>query len=132
MKFEIPVSIQASVVVTVEAKNLNDACMKAMTPSSLKNTGKVTLGGESPLVDERRLEEMYPKETNQMREEAKPYWEKMGWEKSGTNWTKGNATIQNTFDDIGWGFRGTVWVGNDGKSGFTSLEDAIDWAEKNM
>ena len=134
MKYKIPVSVQASVVVEVEAKNLNDACMKAMTiPSLKKRSSTVVFDDAIPIVDERRLEEMYPAEVARDREEAKPYWEKMGWKQVGNdNWTKGNATISNSFDDVGWGFRGTVWAGCDGKSGFTSLEEAINWAEKHI
>jgi hypothetical protein len=67
-----------------------------------------------------------------MKEDEKPYWGKMGWKEGVDTWTKGNATIRNTFDDVGWGFEGTVWVGNDGKSGFNSLKKAIDYAEENM
>jgi hypothetical protein len=135
MKFKIPVRINVSVVIGVEAKNLNDACMRAMESDCLKK-GPVSAmfrGDEIPIIDNGRLEEMYPAETKKMREDAMPYWEKKGWHEDGVNqWSKGNARIENTFDDVGWGFQGTVWIGSDGKSGFTSLESAIDWAESKM
>jgi hypothetical protein len=33
---------------------------------------------------------------------------------------------------VGWGFKGTVWIGSKGRSGFNNLEEAIDYAEKRI
>jgi len=133
-KFKIPVRVEATAFIDIIAKDLNDACLKAMGKSTTKSYGLVIADDIFlPEVDEKELKKMYPKEYNKMKEDEKPYWEKMGWVECGVDiWVKGDAKIENTFYYVGWGFNGTVWIGDTGKSGFNSLKEAIDYAEANM
>ena len=134
-KFKIPVRVEATAFIDIMAKDLNDACLKAMEFKSNNKFTNLVIADDIllPEVDERKLEEMYPKEYDKMKADERPYWEKMGWEEVCVDtWTKGNARIGNTFNDVGWGFNGIVWIGDTGKSGFNSLKDAIDYAEANM
>lgn len=134
-EYKIPMRFQCSGIVRVRARNLSDACFKAQGCAfdEIPKEDVEFVNESISLVDERRLERLYPVEVRQMNEDAKPEWEKRGWKQDSTrSWHKGRARIVDGFDDVGWGFEGTVWIGNNGKSGFSSLESAMDWAEKNM
>ena len=132
-EYKIPLTFQCTGIIRVKAKNLNEACFIA-NGYPTQQPEQVTICPDAiALVDERQLEVLYPAESRQIREDAKPEWEKRGWKQDSTDdWSKGNARICNSFDDVGWGFEGTVWIGSNGKSGFGSLEEAMDWAERNM
>lgn len=130
--FKIPLRVDAIAYAYIQAKNLNEACNKAMNPSILSEEDIILSNDTIPIIDDQHLEKLYPKEYTQMQENEKPYWEKLGWKQEGDTYTKNNAKIINTFDDVGWGFKGTVWIGNTGKSGFNTLESAINYAEEHI
>jgi hypothetical protein len=136
-KFKIPVKFETSGIIEIEAKDLGSAIHEAMgvTEADITEFSDLKVGGIGiVLPDNERLEEMYPREIRQMREDEKPFWEKKGWKECGRDcWEKDGVTISNSFDDVGWGFVGTVSLPNGwSKGGFDSLEDAIAFAEKEM
>lgn len=135
MRYKIPIIVEVSVLVEIEADSFDSALVKATELSTVDGrlegeeltSSEPKLTNQILLVDDERLKQMYPL---QVQEECKSYWEKKGWCEHHNCWKKEGVTITNDFNDVGFGFCGTVHFPNGwSKSGFDSLEDAIDFAE---
>jgi len=134
--YYIPIEFKVSGLKAIEADNLNDAIYHSMgyDVNISQTTDIKPCGVCIPITDNQRLQEMYPEEYAQMKEDEKPDWEKRGWTSPYTDcWEKNGIRITNSFDDVGWGFEGSVhFPGGESRGTFISLEDAINYAESRM